>query len=151
MLLHCSYFGTSFGESIWRLNTYISSLLTHCVQNSAWKSHCSAPPKCWPSLLCCHCSATTLWHNTLLLQLWGKNSSQGVPFHWREHLWHREGPWLYHIQGATKPCSRNHYNDFTANGLKCWIFKQKQLTSTPRALVSHTFSSLPNQQKVNEY
>lgn len=151
MLLHCSYFGTSFGESIWRLNTYISSLLIPLCTKFSLEEPLLSPPQmlAFTALLSLQCHNPLAQH-TAAAALREKQLSGGAFPLKRTSLTQRRTV-AYHIQGATKPCSRNHYNDFTANGLKCWIFKQKQLTSTPRALVSHTFSSLPNQQKVNEY
>lgn len=96
-------FETSSGEPIWRLDTCIYSLLVPLCTKFSLEEPLLSRCKRWPSQLCCHCSATTLWHNTLLLQLWRKNSSQWMPFHWREHLWHREWPWLITFKDLLNP------------------------------------------------
>lgn len=96
-----------FWDLIWRTNLVAQHLDLLFVHLTGYKiqpeSAIAQPPKHWPSQLCCHCSATTLWHNTLLLQFWGKNSSQGMPFHQREHLWHRKWLWLLTLKELLNP------------------------------------------------
>lgn len=112
-----------FWDLIWRINLeaqHLHFLFAHPTVYKIQPGRAIAQPPqmlAFTALLSLQCHNPVAQH-TAAAALREKQLSGGAFPLKRASLTQRRTV-VYHIQGATKPCSRNHYNDFTANGLKC--------------------------------
>lgn len=150
-LFHYSYLRPHLESQSGGLTPAFTLCSSHSVQNSAWKSHCSAAANAGlhssavtavpqPSgTTHCYCSSEgkTALSGCLSTE---ENISDTENDHGLSH----SRIYLILLKESLK-WFHSKWVEVSKSQAK------KQLTSTPRALVSHTFSSLPNQQKVNEY